>query len=86
MAFVTGTASCIGLGVARALVEAGMDVMLADIDAAALAAARQQLAVPGRRMETYVVDVSGRDALQRAARPRARPGGRAGNPRRARRS
>jgi NAD(P)-dependent dehydrogenase (short-subunit alcohol dehydrogenase family) len=39
VAFVTGAASGIGLGIATALAQAGVKVMLADIDKAALAQA-----------------------------------------------
>ena len=42
-AFVTGGASGIGLALGRAFAEAGMKVMLADIEAAALAASLRQL-------------------------------------------
>jgi NAD(P)-dependent dehydrogenase (short-subunit alcohol dehydrogenase family) len=39
VAFVTGSAGGIGLGIARACAEAGMKVVLADIDESALAQA-----------------------------------------------
>ena len=38
-AFVTGAASCIGLGIATALAQAGVKVMLCDLEEAALAKA-----------------------------------------------
>jgi NAD(P)-dependent dehydrogenase (short-subunit alcohol dehydrogenase family) len=50
---VTGAASGIGLGVARALVAAGTQVILLDIAPAALDAASRELGMPGR-----VLDVS----------------------------
>ncbi|MEQ8485928.1 MAG: SDR family NAD(P)-dependent oxidoreductase [Pseudomonadales bacterium] len=66
-AFVTGAASGIGLGMARAFARAGMRVMLADIEAAALASAADGLRRDGATVETVVCDVSQRDAVFSAA-------------------
>jgi NAD(P)-dependent dehydrogenase (short-subunit alcohol dehydrogenase family) len=66
-AFVTGAASGIGLGMARAFGKAGMRVMLADIEAAALASAADGLRRDGATVETVVCDVSQREAVFSAA-------------------
>lgn len=66
-AFVTGAASGIGLGMARAFARAGMRVMLADIEAAALASAADGLRRDGATVETVVCDVAQRDAVFSAA-------------------
>ena len=71
VAFVTGAASGIGLGMARAFVGAGMKVMLADIEATALAAAVEQLRDAGHGtgvdVAGVVCDVSQRASVQAAA-------------------
>ena len=69
VAFVTGGASGIGLGMARAFVGAGMNVMLADIEATALAAAEQQLrnSTGSDGVASVVCDVSQRASVQAAA-------------------
>ena len=51
VAFVTGAASGIGLGIATALAQAGVKVMLADIDKAAL-----DKAVEGLKRTNAAVD------------------------------
>ncbi|HEX4113265.1 MAG TPA: SDR family NAD(P)-dependent oxidoreductase [Stellaceae bacterium] len=66
-AFVTGGASGIGFAMAKAFLEAGMNVMLADIEAKALAAALKSLAVYDNRLGGIVLDVSLRDAYEKAA-------------------
>ena len=48
VAFITGAASGIGLGIARACVAAGMRVVITDVRGSALAAAAAALAAPGR--------------------------------------
>ncbi|RKN08361.1 SDR family NAD(P)-dependent oxidoreductase [Streptomyces radicis] len=65
-AFVTGGAQGIGLGIARALAREGMRLALADIDEAALATAAAELAST-TKVETFVLDVTDRDAFARAA-------------------
>jgi NAD(P)-dependent dehydrogenase (short-subunit alcohol dehydrogenase family) len=66
-AFITGGASGIGFAMAKALLQAGMKVMLADIEEAALAAALKSLAMFDNRLGGIVLDVSLRDAYERAA-------------------
>jgi NAD(P)-dependent dehydrogenase (short-subunit alcohol dehydrogenase family) len=57
-AFVTGAASGIGLGMARALVAAGARVALADVDAARLAAVAQDLTDAGGTVVPVELDVA----------------------------
>jgi NAD(P)-dependent dehydrogenase (short-subunit alcohol dehydrogenase family) len=64
-AIVTGAASGIGLGVAKALAGAGMNLVLADLRPDPLAAARQQIEALGAKVITVTVDVS--DAASVAA-------------------
>ena len=66
VAFITGGASGIGLGMARAFLRAGMRVVIADIRGAQLAAA---VAALGRDAAVHAVqlDVSDRAAMARAA-------------------
>jgi NAD(P)-dependent dehydrogenase (short-subunit alcohol dehydrogenase family) len=65
-AFITGGANGIGLGIARALAGAGASLALADLDAAALEAARRELGAT-TQVETVVLDVRDREAFARAA-------------------
>lgn len=68
VAFVTGGAGGIGLGMARAFRRAGMKVALADLDASALRQAASSLeAQPGGALLTLELDVSDRQAMARAA-------------------
>jgi NAD(P)-dependent dehydrogenase (short-subunit alcohol dehydrogenase family) len=57
VAIVTGGAGMIGLATAQCLAAAGADVMLVDINAAALAEKRDAVAAQGVRVETFVADV-----------------------------
>jgi NAD(P)-dependent dehydrogenase (short-subunit alcohol dehydrogenase family) len=57
-AIVTGAASGIGLGIAKALASAGVNIMLADLRAKPLETARQAVAALGVRAEAMTVDVS----------------------------
>jgi NAD(P)-dependent dehydrogenase (short-subunit alcohol dehydrogenase family) len=66
-AFVTGAANGIGLGIACELAKAGVNVVLADIDPAALEAARLHVENLGVRAHAVGVDVSDRGSVQRAA-------------------
>jgi NAD(P)-dependent dehydrogenase (short-subunit alcohol dehydrogenase family) len=66
-AFVTGAASGIGLGIATALAQAGVKVMLCDIEKAALEKAVAGLRATNAEVEGVVADVSLKDNLQRAA-------------------
>jgi NAD(P)-dependent dehydrogenase (short-subunit alcohol dehydrogenase family) len=66
-AFVTGGASGIGFALARAFAEAGMKVMLADIETDALAAAVQSLHNFGPDVRGVTCDVTDPASLDRAA-------------------
>ncbi len=57
-AFITGAASGMGLGMARAFTDAGMQVMLADIDAGTLEGAAAELKERGARVSSIVCDVT----------------------------
>lgn len=67
VAFVTGAASGIGLGIATALAQAGVKVMLCDIEKAALEKAVASLKATNADVAGVVADVSLKDNLQRAA-------------------
>jgi NAD(P)-dependent dehydrogenase (short-subunit alcohol dehydrogenase family) len=66
-AFVTGAASGIGLGVATSLAQAGVKVMLCDIEQDALDAAVARLKETNADVEGVVADVSLKAQLQAAA-------------------
>lgn len=66
-AVVTGAASGIGRGIARALAGAGARVVLADFDAAGVERAAAELAASGHDASALALDVSDRDAVYRAA-------------------
>src|ERR1700676_2999809 len=66
-AFVTGGASGIGLGLGRAFAEAGMKVMLADIEADALAAAVKSLENVRPGVRGVICDVADPSSVERAA-------------------
>ena len=67
VAFVTGAASGIGLGIAKALARAGAKVMLCDIEEAALAAAVEGLKPSNAEIASVKADVSLKHELQMAA-------------------
>jgi NAD(P)-dependent dehydrogenase (short-subunit alcohol dehydrogenase family) len=67
VAFITGGASGLGLGMAKAFGREGMKVVIADIEEAALARAVQELRASQVRVEGVVCDVSSRGALREAA-------------------
>jgi NAD(P)-dependent dehydrogenase (short-subunit alcohol dehydrogenase family) len=67
VAFVTGAANGIGLGICRALARAGAHVALADIQPDALERARGEIAALGVRAIALQLDVSDADAVSRAA-------------------
>lgn len=67
VAFVTGAASGIGLGVATALAQAGVKVMLCDIERAALDKALEGLKRTNADVDGVVADVSLKAELQKAA-------------------
>lgn len=66
-AFVTGGASGIGLALGRAFGEAGMKVMLADIEQGALDAAVAELRGAGLEVRGVACDVADAASLERAA-------------------
>ena len=67
VAFVTGAASGIGLGIATALAQAGVKVMLCDIEKATLDKALAGLKATNAEVAGVTADVSLKDNLQRAA-------------------
>ena len=67
-AFVTGGASGIGLALGRAFAEAGMKVMLADVEADALAAAVKSLDNVGPEVRGVVCDVADSSSVEDAAK------------------
>jgi NAD(P)-dependent dehydrogenase (short-subunit alcohol dehydrogenase family) len=67
-AFVTGGASGIGFALGRAFAEAGMNVMLADIETDALAVAVERLQNRGPRVRGTDCDVTDPDSVERAAK------------------
>ncbi|MBV7257086.1 SDR family NAD(P)-dependent oxidoreductase [Pacificimonas sp. WHA3] len=67
VAFVTGAASGIGLGIATALAQAGVKVMLCDIEKDALARAVEALAATNADVDGVLADVSLKAELQAAA-------------------
>ena len=69
-AFVTGGASGIGLAMGRAFSEAGMRVMLADIEAKPLEQAIEAFKGNLPEMRGVVCDVRDYDDVERAARTR----------------
>jgi NAD(P)-dependent dehydrogenase (short-subunit alcohol dehydrogenase family) len=62
-AVITGAASGIGLGIAHALGEAGMNLVLADVEADALNKAAESMARYGTRTTAMVTDVTDRAAV-----------------------
>lgn len=66
VAFITGGGQGIGLGIARALAKRDVKLALADVDEAALARSRQELA-PLTAVETYVLDVRDRERFAKVA-------------------
>ena len=67
-AFVTGGASGIGLALGRAFAQAGMKVMLADVEADALAAAVESLRDVGADVRGVSCDVADAASVERAAK------------------
>jgi NAD(P)-dependent dehydrogenase (short-subunit alcohol dehydrogenase family) len=66
-AFITGAASGIGLGVATRLAQAGVKVMMCDIERGALDAAVAELKRTNADVDAVVADVSLKSELQAAA-------------------
>lgn len=67
VAFITGAASGIGLGLARTFARAGMRVAMADKRADAVAAAAESLVREGGRVKAVTLDVTDRAAWAEAA-------------------
>jgi NAD(P)-dependent dehydrogenase (short-subunit alcohol dehydrogenase family) len=67
-AFVTGGAGGIGLALGRAFAQAGMNVMLADIETETLAAAVKSLENSGPVIRGVACDVADPSSLERAAK------------------
>jgi len=67
VAVVTGGAAGIGLAMARAFAARGAKLVLADIDAAALAAAERELAAAGAEAAGVATDVTRRESVQALA-------------------
>lgn len=67
VAFITGGASGMGLAMARSFSAAGMKVVIADIEDAALAAARREFEASNAEFLTLKVDVTDREAMAAAA-------------------
>ncbi len=68
IAFVTGAASGIGFGIASALAQAGVKVMLCDVEQAALAVALEKLKLTNADVDGVKADVSLKAELQAAAK------------------
>jgi NAD(P)-dependent dehydrogenase (short-subunit alcohol dehydrogenase family) len=66
-AFITGGASGIGLGMAQAFAAAGMRIVVADIDEAALSRAETTLKQSGADIKTVSLDVSSGEAWKAVA-------------------
>ena len=66
-AFITGAASGIGLGMARAFGREGMNVVIADIDVDAARSAAQALAAEQIKAQAVHIDVADRAAVREAA-------------------
>jgi len=66
-AFVTGGANGIGLGIARAMISRGVNVMLADIDEQRMAAAASSLGGGNGKVETVFCDVGDVQSVRDAA-------------------
>ena len=67
VAFITGAASGIGLELARACADAGMHVMLADIDEEGLSKATSDLKADGRDVQSVWCDVTDVDSILAAS-------------------
>ena len=68
VAFITGGGSGIGLGMAKVFTAAGMKVVIADVRQDHLDAAKSVLKSAGPNVHAIAVDVTDREAMERAAR------------------
>ena len=66
-AVITGGASAIGLGMARAFASRGMQLVLADLDVGLLEAAEQEFSDAGISVVTQSCDVSKLEEVERLA-------------------
>ena len=73
VAVVTGGASGIGLGMARAFGRAGMKVVIADLDEAAMAAAEAEFGGNGVDLVTTRCDVSDHEQIRHWPTPPSTP-------------
>ncbi|MBV8536752.1 MAG: SDR family oxidoreductase [Alphaproteobacteria bacterium] len=76
VALVTGAASGLGLAMAEVMAENGATVVLADMDGPGLERVAQRLRSAGCKVETAVLDVADRDAVERCVIDAARRHGR----------
>jgi len=67
VAFVTGGASGMGLAMARSFTAAGMKVVIADVEQAALDRVKAEFAASNAQALTLRVDVTDREAMEHAA-------------------
>ena len=67
VAVVTGAASGIGFALAERFARAGLDIVLADVEQAALEAAEQKIAQPGIKTLAVTTDVSDEASVQALA-------------------
>ena len=67
VAFVTGGASGIGLAMTRSFASAGMKVVAADVEKAALAAVREEFHSSNAEVLALQLDVTDRDAMEKVA-------------------
>lgn len=68
VAVVTGAAGGIGRGMAEVLAEAGMKVVLADVEEAALAKTAEELAAAGHHVHAVPVDVTRAESVEALAK------------------
>lgn len=68
VAFITGSAGGIGLGIARAFAHAGLKIVLADVDEVTLEQSAADLKETGAEVMTVALDVTDREGWARAAR------------------
>ncbi|MBM3558249.1 MAG: SDR family oxidoreductase [Alphaproteobacteria bacterium] len=66
VALITGGNGGIGLGMAKALAEAGADIAIWGTKAAKNKAAKEKLAATGKRIETFEIDVTDEKAVDQA--------------------
>lgn len=67
VAFVTGAASGIGLGITKALAQSGVKVMMCDIEEGALKAAAADLKQTNADVDSVVADISVKEQIEAAA-------------------